>query len=114
MSRWVRDDDAYHDRTVQDWHRHTFGPQDDAIDIDLMGICHECREALYLIEASTNPKKATTAVRRLGTRADVPSYLVLHKDQEVLGGQLLGTWNQFDTNELAEAFRQHREEHVCK
>lgn len=61
----------YQDRTVQDWHRRVMPSDHDAIDLDLMGVCHRsyCRDPLYFIEATTNPNKPVTILRRLAEKA---------------------------------------------
>lgn len=70
--------DLYHDRTVQDWHRRELPRMCTAIDLDLMGACKSCSHPLYLIEASTNPEKGVSILRRLARAARVPAFLVLH------------------------------------
>lgn len=105
----------YADRTVQDWHRSTFGPQDDAIDLDLFGACHRCREPLYLIEGSTFARKPTTILVSLARRANVPAFLVLHNRTTVVGGEQ--KWpvpRRYSVDELALAFRALRSVHECR
>ena len=85
----ILNEELYHDRTVQDWHRTVFGADCWAIDLDLMGACRQCREPLYLIESSTNPEKATSILSRLAVRADLPALLVLHRDGEIVGGKVV-------------------------
>ena len=72
--------ELYADRTFQNWHRKAFGREDDAIDIDLYGVCHnwKCRKGLYLIESSTDRNKSTSILRALAKAAGVNAYLVLH------------------------------------
>lgn len=79
----------YADRTVQDWHRATFPADHWAIDLDLMGACHICRDPLYLIEATTNPNKPTTILENLARRASTVAYVINHQAGEVVGGQML-------------------------
>jgi hypothetical protein len=82
--RHVMNGVLYHDRTVQDWHRATFGVDAWAIDLDLVGACRRCREPLYLIEATTNPDKPTTILKRLSSLAGVPGILVRHRDGQIV------------------------------
>lgn len=81
--------DLYQDRTVQDWHRVRFPRQAWAIDLDLMGACHICREPLYLIEATTNPNKPTTILRALAKRADIPGLVIFHDTEQVRSARLV-------------------------
>lgn len=80
----ILNDDLYHDRTVQDWHRLAFGKDCIAIDIDLAGACKRCAQTLYLVEATTNPDKSTRILRTLGERAGIPTILVRHRDHEIV------------------------------
>lgn len=81
--------DLYQDRTVQDWHRERFPRQAWAIDLDLMGACHICREPLYLIEATTNPNKPTTILKKLAKRADVPGLVIFHDTTAVRSARMV-------------------------
>lgn len=112
----VRNEALYHDRTVQDWHRATFSRDADAIDLDLMGACHRCRGPLYLIEASTNPDKATTILRKLAVRANLPAFLVLHRDGMVIGGRYVSPVRgpRIDEPTLRHALESVRALHRCE
>lgn len=79
--------ELYQDRTVQDWHRVTFHRDWWAMDLDLMGACRSCYEPLYLIESTTNPNKATTMLRGLAKRADVPALVIYHRDRRIIRGR---------------------------
>lgn len=79
----------YQDRTVQDWHYDNMTRQAKAIDLDLYGYCSCCYEPLYLVEASTNPDKATNALMGLAVRVQAPAFLVLHHQGRVVGGREL-------------------------
>lgn len=87
--------DLYQDRTVQDWHRQLKDAHGEpltkwkAIDLDLMGYCHICRDPLYLIESTTNEQKATTVMRALARRAQLPAFVVLHNRLEILQSRLV-------------------------
>jgi hypothetical protein len=77
----------YLDKTVQDWHRRVFPKTSWAIDVDLLGACHICRHPLYLIEGSENPDKPISILYQLAIRANIPAFLILHRDKEVVGGR---------------------------
>jgi hypothetical protein len=98
--RRVNNEDAYHDRTVQDWHRATFCDHADAIDLDLMGVCclSDCRRVIYMIEASTDPEKHTSILERLAEDAHTVAFLVLHRNGLVVSG-----WNLTDKERLSDA-----------
>lgn len=83
----IHNEDLYHDRTVQDWHRQAFDRDCWAIDLDLMGVCRSCRQPLYLIESTTNPAKPTSILRNLGERAAVPALVVWHDTHNITGAQ---------------------------
>jgi len=83
----IQNPEKYLDRTVQDWHRTTFGPFDKAMDIDLLGFCNSCSDPLYLLEASENPSKPLTVCRKVAKGLKIPLFLVLHANGEVTGGR---------------------------
>jgi hypothetical protein len=89
MPLTIQNQTLYQDRTVQDWHRESFPATHWAIDLDLMGACNRCREPLYLIEATTNPEKPYTILRKLAARAEVPALVIYHDSQVVIGGLLV-------------------------
>lgn len=76
----IVNDELYADRTVQDWHREVFDRNAWAIDIDLMGACHSCREPLYLIESTTNRNKPISILKRLALRSGLPLFIVWHSN----------------------------------
>ena len=77
--------ELYADRTVQDWHRSALPSDHDAIDLDLMGVCRRsyCRDPLYFIEATTNPNKPATILRRLAAVADAYGIVVVHDTETI-------------------------------
>jgi hypothetical protein len=89
MPLQIQNQQLYEDRTVQNWHRTVFPPNHDAIDIDLMGSCHRCREPLYLIESTTNPNKAYTILRKLAIRARIPALVIYHDTHVVIRGLVI-------------------------
>lgn len=95
--------ELYADRTVQDWHRSALPRDHDAIDLDLMGVCHRgyCRDPLYLIEATTNPDKPATILRRLAERCGVFGIVVQHDTETLTGIRVV--FNPYDgkTREIA-------------
>jgi hypothetical protein len=112
----IRNRDLYLERTVQDWHRVAFGPTDDAIDLDLFGVCHRCRDPLYLIEgAGASLRKPTTILVRLAIRASVPAFLVSHSAGRVVGGRQVWPHLISYTSErqIRAALAALREEHEC-
>ncbi len=106
---------AYHDRTVQDWHRERFPNNNWAIDLDLLGACCRCRQPLYLIEASTNPNKPTTILRCLARQADLPAFLIIHDNATITGGyQLWPTTTRLsDEEQTAAALAAVRADHLA-
>lgn len=116
MPLTVLNPELYADRTVQDWHRSTFGRNATAIDLDLMGACKRCSAPLYLIESTTNPDKHTNILRRLAVITDVPAYLVIHDRRDIdrvitvhptrglLGG----------VEEFKDCLQALREQHQCR
>lgn len=80
----VQNEDLYHDRTFQDWHRATFPKDHWAFDLDLFGACKWCKEPLWLAESTTNPNKSTTVLHALARRANVHGFLVLHDRSTLL------------------------------
>lgn len=79
--------ELYQDRTVQDWHRSVMARDADAIDVDLVGVCHQsyCRDPLYWVEATTNPNKPATILRRFAELTNSVGIVVQH-DTETLTG----------------------------
>lgn len=78
------------DLTYSRWHRpdsiRRFLPDYDArrldmIDLDAVEVCHDCRQPLMLLELARDvgqAYKATTILRELALRADVPAALVYY------------------------------------
>ncbi len=97
----IKNPELYADRTVQHWHRATFGPLDDAIDIDLLGACHACREPIWLAESSTNPNKATTILRKLAARANLPALLIIHDTFGIVAARFVWPFYEDIDSELA-------------
>lgn len=87
MPLQILNETLYHDRTVQDWHRRTMARDADAIDIDLMGVCHDfkCRDPLYIIEATTNPNKPATILRRLAEKSEAVGIVAVHNTETITG-----------------------------
>lgn len=83
----VMNRELYADRTVQDWHRFSLPSDHDAIDVDLMGVCRRgfCRDPLYFIEATTNPNKPATILRRLAEKAGGFGIVVVHDTNAIIG-----------------------------
>lgn len=111
----IQNPEKYLDRTVQDWHRTTFGPFDKAMDIDLLGFCNSCSDPLYLLEASENPSKPLTVCRKVAKGLKIPLFLVLHANGEVTGGRFdhkPSIW--LERLRLEEMIRDLRQEHNVK
>jgi len=89
MPQDILNETLYHDRTVQDWHRKAFPASDWAIDMDLLGACNSCREPLYLIEATTNPRKPLTILQRLAERSSLPALVVLHDTESIQSARVI-------------------------
>lgn len=89
MPQVILNDALYHDRTVQDWHRNAFPASDWAIDMDLLGACNSCREPLYLIEATTNPNKPLSILKRLAMRSHLPALVVLHDGESIKSARVI-------------------------
>jgi hypothetical protein len=89
MPQVILNQALYQDRTVQDWHRESFCSSDWAIDLDLLGACNSCREPLYLIEATTNPNKPLSILRRLAERSNLPALVIMHDTERVLSGRTI-------------------------
>lgn len=79
----------YQDRTVQDWHRDSFPRSHSAIDLDLMGACRRCSVPLYLIEATTNPNKATSMLWQLASHAGIPAFVIFHNTSVVTSARMI-------------------------
>ena len=104
----------YGDRTVQDWHRDTFGRDAWAIDLDLMGACHKCREPLYLVESTTNPHKATTILLALSRRSRIPALVILHDTVQIRSGTVLTPIRRYlgDSDQVADYLQELRSIHM--
>ena len=85
MPLTIMNEALYHDRTVQDWHRRVMPRDADAIDLDLFGTCRlpYCRDPLYFIEATTNPQKPVSILRRLAQKADGFGIVVVHDTETI-------------------------------
>ena len=79
--------DLYADRTVQDWHRAAFPASAWAIDLDLLGACNLCRCPVYLIEATTNPNKPLSILKKLAEVSSLPAFVIWHDTQTVTSGR---------------------------
>lgn len=79
--------ELYQDRTVQDWHRRELPSSFMAIDVDLVGVCEfgYCRDPLYFIEATTNPDKPSTIIRKLAAKCGAIALLVFHDTDRITG-----------------------------
>ena len=71
------------DRRYNDWH-YTLARHFDYIDIDGADVCHQCRDVLLLTEVTRDPAKATTIIRKLATRAHLPSVLIILPDEPTI------------------------------
>ena len=87
MPLQIQNQALYADRTVQDWHRRVMSYDSDAIDVDLMGVCAVkwCRDPLYVIEATTNPDKPASILRKLAMKAGMVGIVVYHDTEEITG-----------------------------
>lgn len=112
--RRVENEELYHDRTVQGWHRDSFPDSWTAIDLDLMGACQRCRRPLYLIESTTNPNKYVGILTALAQRSDVPAFIVYHNTSEVTGGKVIYPHHERCTpDRLIECLTNIRRNHRC-
>lgn len=89
MTERIKNEQAYYDRTVQDWHFRVFPKEHAAIDLDLMGACRLCGQPVYLIEATTNPNKQIRYLRALAARAQVPAFIVWHDYTTVMRSRMI-------------------------
>ena len=94
----------YADRTVQDWHRHSFPTNNWAIDLDLMGACNRCRLPLYLIESTTNPNKPHTILDHLSRMSGVPALVVIHNCEHVTRAYALRTHSVLEGEDVVRAY----------
>ena len=99
MPNVIINQQLYEDRTVQNWHRHSFPSTSHAIDLDLMGVCDRCREPLYLIESTTNPQKPLTILKRLAIRSQLPALMIQHDRSTVIRGVVIYPCNVVLTGE---------------
>jgi hypothetical protein len=115
MPLHVVNEKMYADRTVQDWHRERFGPEAWAIDFDLVGVCRGCKEAVYLIESTSNPQKPTSIIRTHAIRADVPAFIVWHAGGVVTSGrQIYPRFRDYSSeHDIAAALDGARRWHKC-
>ena len=110
----VRNVGLYQDRTVQDWHRDAFPSTYHAIDLDLMGCCHLCREPLYLIEATTNPEKGYSILRRLALRSNLPGFVVYHDREQVTSALHINDGRRFNREGFEQVIHKIRQHHAMK
>ena len=91
MPLHIQNQALYADRTVQDWHRRVMSYDSDAIDVDLMGVCPVkwCRDPLYVIEATTNPDKPATILRKLALKAGMVGIVVYHDTEAITGHKVV-------------------------
>lgn len=77
MSRWERTGER--DLAYSAWHR-TLDDELTYIDLDAVEYCAKCREPLLLMELARDhgQPKATTVLRALARRADLPAILVFY------------------------------------
>jgi hypothetical protein len=106
--------ELYQDRTVQDWHRRVMPRDADAIDVDLVGVCRHsyCREPLYWIEATTNPNKPATILRRFAQMTNAYGLVVQHDtetltDVRVVGDPNAGKWSLNRSQDLSGGFAEY-------
>lgn len=58
------------------------------IDVDYLEVCKYCKEPLFLAEVARDVGqdfKATTIIRRLAARANLPAFLIFCKDEIIKG-----------------------------
>jgi hypothetical protein len=65
---------------VSDWHYRSFGPDADALDIDLFGRCRACYRILYAIEATADPGKHVEFTKQVAGMLGARPILFLHDD----------------------------------
>jgi hypothetical protein len=102
----VHDEEAYLDRTVNEWHRHVFGPLAHAHDVDLVGRCPLplCRAALYVIEATQSARHSRTYVLLTARSLAARPVLVLHDGEHVTSAVDLVTERTYDGEPAAAEF----------
>lgn len=134
MPAEIQNDELYHDRTVQDWHRETFPKTDTrnratgeierkwtAIDLDLLGACSVCFRTLYLIEATTRREKGLSILFNLAEAADVAAVVIRHtpttdkvKGHVINGRVIYPTLTDLDSEAAISAYLANvRAAHVC-
>ena len=86
MALHIMNQELYHDRTVQDWHRRAMPRDAYCMDLDLLGYCHVvgCRAPLYGIEATTRRDKVTTVLKQLATRGEFFGLCVVHDEGQIV------------------------------
>lgn len=114
MHEQIRNASLYQDRTVQDWHRTAFPSNYHAIDLDLMGCCSVCRKPLYLIEATTNPNKASSILHQLSVMSGVPAFVVWHDQHDVTRAKYLGDGRTFNKERFESVIHKIRRHHDQK
>jgi pyruvate-formate lyase-activating enzyme len=113
------------DLTYSRWHR-TLADDLPYIDLDAIEYCQGCREALLLIELALDvgqSVKATTVLRKLATRAEVPALLAFYSVENgvVTGFRVRGVAPHYEQRdrlmgpgEFAVRLRQLRDRHTCE
>lgn len=107
----IRNLDLYQDRTVQDWHRDAFPSTFHAMDVDLMGYCHICRTPLYALEATTNPQKGYTVMKKLSEIASMPGFVVYHDRNVVTSSMHIADKRTFNRDEFEQVIHKIRRHH---
>ena len=111
MPNYILNHKLYHDRTVQNWHR-KLPDNCHAIDLDLVGICEDCRAWLYLIEGATYWDKPTTAIRWAANTLNIPAFLVVGRDDDIEGGMMImPKRKRYDPDALADVLLKIRKYH---
>ena len=111
----IQNQQLYHDRTVQDWHRNSFPSDWWAIDLDLVGVCNKCRESLYFIESTTNPNKATSILKRLAQKSGTTALIVYHSNGLIMRGKVVfpDMLPLKSEEEISDYLRSVRDDHRC-
>lgn len=77
------------DRNLLDWHYTIGGKYHDKyklMDLDMVEFCYQCSEPLMLVETTYNPAKATTVLKALAKRAELPAYrYLMERCEETFG-----------------------------
>lgn len=118
------------DLAYSKWHRDA-EPADQCtlpyVDVDSVEYCHLCKEPLALVETAQDVGqafKATTVMRNLAAKGNLPAYLVFYRKDPATGGidrfrlrqvyPCFTPWRMLTPGEYVTFLRSLRSKHTCK